>query len=203
MRLLILSLGCAVTLAGAARAQTDSSENSSRMELPVGQIYKHFQFPQWQDGKLKFTLSAEQAKGRTLNRAEMTDLKIDLYDDGKVTTTITSPKADIYVDDRKMRTDNTVQIERPDLEATAKICEFDLISKQYLLRTNVRVVLKHFDAGLPGKGTSGKPVPGQAISTGLPKAAMPSEPHPVPARDDSLLDSPGAYSNTNSTPLPQ
>ena len=88
----------------------------------------------------------------TVNRAETTDLKIDLYTNGKVTTTILSPKADLYVAERVMRTKNTVQVERADLEATAQACDFDLINKKYILRQNVHVLLKNFDVGAVAKG---------------------------------------------------
>jgi beta-lactamase regulating signal transducer with metallopeptidase domain/ankyrin repeat protein len=76
-------------------AQTSGTDNSVS-QPPVGQVYKDFQFPFYQDGRLKFKLTAAAAKGITINRAETTDLKIDLYDNDKVTTTITSPKADLY-----------------------------------------------------------------------------------------------------------
>jgi hypothetical protein len=190
-------------MAGAAQAQSQSgmSDSSSVTQLPVGQIYKDFQFPLYQDGQLKFTLAATEAKGITINRAETTDVKIDLYDAGKVTTTITSPQADIYVADRKMRTNHTVRIERADLEATSQICDFDLISKQYLLRTNVKVTLKNFDAS---SGLGGKPVAtqgGAPVPTTPPRPAVPRI-APIPASaagNDSLIDSPGAYS-TNAAP---
>jgi hypothetical protein len=193
-------------MASAARAQSATSDTSSVTQLPVGQVYKDFQFPLYQDGQLKFTLAATEAKGITINRAETTDVKIDLYDNGKVTTTITSPKADIYVADRKMRTNNTVQIERADLEATAQTCDFDLITKQYLLRTNVKVTLKNFDAGssLGGKpaGAPGSAVPPRAPDTDSSPSTQ--TPGPLgPSGNDSLLESPGSVSHTNAAPSTQ
>jgi hypothetical protein len=113
--------------------------------LPVGQTFKQFEFPVYEDGKLKSTLFATEATGITLNRAEAKNVKIEIYDNGAVTTTITSPDADLYVSEQKMRTKNTVQIERSDMEATSQDCDFDLKTKKYLLRTNVKVLLKHFD----------------------------------------------------------
>ena len=189
MRPLILSVAGGLVLAGMAWAQS-SGNNSGVSQLPVGQVYKDFQFPYYENGILKFTLTADEAKGITINRAETTDLKIDIYENGKVTTTITSPKADLYVADRKMRTHNTVQITRADLDATAQFCDFDLVEKQYTLRNNVKVTLKNFDAG------KSAPKPG-AVAAGPP----PLQPAPVPAesaeKDSMFLDSPGAYSSTN------
>jgi len=132
---------------GAVCAQ-NPGDSGNAPQLPVGQTFKQFEFPIYQNGKLKATLDAVEARGITLNRAETTDLKIQIYDNGAVTTTITSPKADLYVNDQKMRTKNTVQIERADMEATSQDCDFDLKAKKYLLRTNVKVTLKHFDLSL-------------------------------------------------------
>jgi hypothetical protein len=207
MRLLILRIGCWAAMTGAAAAQSSTSDSSSVTQLPVGQVYKDFQFPLYQDGQLKFTLAATEAKGITINRAETTDVKINLYDSGKLTTTITSPKADIYVADRKMRTNNTVRIVRADMDATAQICDFDLLTKQYLLRTNVKVILKNFDAGV---GLSGKPAPapgGASPAHPLSDAPSLSTPSIVPSapstKTDSILESPGSFSSTNAAPTPQ
>jgi hypothetical protein len=199
MRPLILSVAGGLVLAGVAWAQS-SGNNSGVSQLPVGQVYKDFQFPYYENGVLKFIMTADEAKGITVNRAEATDLKIEIYENGKVTTTITSPKADLYVADRKMRTHpgspstgNTVLISRTDLDATAQFCDFDLAEKQYTLRNNVKVTLKNFDAGKsmpkPADATSGAAGPAP-----LPPAPVPPEPAD---HDEMLLNSPGAYSSTN------
>jgi len=188
MRPLILSVAGGLVLAGMAWAQS-SGNNTGVSQLPVGQVYKDFQFPYYENGILKFTLTADDAKGITVNRAETTNLKIDIYENGKVTTTITSPKADLYVADRKMRTHNTVLITRADLDATAQFCDFDLAERQYTLRNNVKVTLKNFDAGksAPKAGVASGPAP-------LPPAPIP----PEPADDGAmLLQTPGALSSTN------
>jgi hypothetical protein len=180
---------------GAAPAQ--NADSGPTPQLPVGQTFKNFWYPYYQDGQLKYTGAAVQATGITQNRAETTDLKIQIYDKGAVTTTITSPEADLYVSERKMRTKNTVQIERADMLATAQSCDFDLGTSQYLLRTNVRVVLKNFDVGKSTSLSDTSPAP-----TVAPTPA-PSTPAPRSTSDtDSLLDSPGAYSSTNSPPPP-
>ncbi len=154
-------------------------------------------------------MNAIEARGITLNRAEATNLKIEVYDNGAITTTITSPKADLYVNEQKMRTKNTVLIERSDMEATSQDCDFDVKSKKYLLRNHVRVLLKHFDISMnPATAASSKPgAPGSKTSAPVPapETAPTSTPAPVPAparNDDSLLTSPGSYSDTNSAPIP-
>lgn len=202
MRPFVLSTGASILLLGTAWAQ--STGGGASMQLPVGQTFKNFEVPIYQDGKLKATINAIEAKGITVNRAETSDLKIQIYenDSSTVTTTVTSPKADLYVSEQKMRTKNTVQIERADMEASAQSCDFDLKTKQYLLRTNVRVVLKNFDAALTSK--SGEPARARATSgTAAPVVTTPifgpispSQPHGA----GSMLESPGGYSDTNSAP---
>jgi lipopolysaccharide export system protein LptC len=201
MRLLILSVASWFVAAGAAvLAQSSSSGGPDVTQLPVGQIYKAFQYPYWEAGQLKYTLSATEAKGITINRAETTDVKIDIYTAGKVTTTITSPKADIYVADRKMRTHNTVKIDRADLTATSQFCDFDLLAKQYTLRDHVKVTLLHFDMNraAPAHATGVMGVPPTPARAPLP-ATTPSS----TGSSDSMLESPGAFSSTNNAPLPQ
>jgi hypothetical protein len=173
-------------------------------QIPYGQTFKDFQFPLYQDGQLKATLAAISAKGVTINRAEATELKIELYDQGKVTTTITSPKADLYLADRRMRTKDTVLIERADMEATAQTCDFDLTNKKYLLRENVKVILKNFDASFkrPPTGTAAAiPSSDATPASGNNASPAPSSIAP-PLRNDSMIDTPGAYANTNITAPP-
>jgi len=203
MRPLVLSLGICLGALSVAWAQ-NAGDTGSVQQLPVGQTFKNFEFPLFQDGQLKYTVTAVEAKGITQNRAETTNLKILAYTNGAVTATVTSPKADLYVAERKMRTKDTVQIIRADQEATAQICDFDMTAKKYLLRTNVRVILKNFDPGLnPAAGGSAAPSPAgkTAPSVSTLPASAPLAPRPS-LNNDSLLDSPGAYASTNSAPLP-
>jgi hypothetical protein len=210
MRPFLFSVGAGLLALSAAWAQAPGGSGASTPantpQIPFGQTYKDFQFPLYQNGHLTYTLAAVSAKGITINRAETTDLRIDIYTNDKVTTTITSPKADLYIADRIMRTKNTVQIERADMEATAQTCDFDLNAKKYLLRENVKVILKHFDAGA---------VPKTAASTqpqgSTPDATTPGAPGPEPDaplnpqgahNNESLLDMPGSYANTNVAPIP-
>jgi hypothetical protein len=190
MRPLLLSLGAFVLVLSALWAQ-DAGSGENMPQLPVGQTFKNFEYPIYQAGTLKSTLSAVTATGITLNRAETTDLKIDIYENGAVTTTITSPKADLYVSEQKMRTKNTVLIERADLEALSQNCDFDLKTKKYLLRTNVKVTLKHFDVSLtPATNAASAHPPAR---TSMTPAASPAP----PLRTDSMLDSPGSYADPN------
>jgi lipopolysaccharide-assembly LptC-related protein len=199
MRPLLLSLGTCILVLGAVSAQ-NSGGGGNMPQLPVGQTFKQFEYPDYQDGKLKATLYAAEARGITLNRAEVTDLKIQAYDNGAVTTTITSPKADLYVIEQKLRTKNTVQIDRTDMVATSQDCDFNLKTKKYLMRTNVKVVLKHFDLNpTPANGAAPASASPKATTSASP-APSPVPPHPAQS-NDSLLNSPGAYADTNSAPI--
>ncbi len=171
-------------------------------QLPVGQTFKQFEFPVYEDGKLKSTLYASEAKGITLNRAETTDLKIEIYDNGAVTTTVTSPKADLYVNEQKMRTKNTVLIERADMEATSQNYSriSDLKTKKYILRTNVRVLLKHFDLSIaPPNGAAPPPAsPHAPASASASASAAPASAHPA-----GEATSPARFARAGvSTPIP-
>jgi hypothetical protein len=201
MRPPILSaLGACVVLAGLALAQNTGDSDRNAPTLPVGQTFKQFTFPVYQDGQLKYTLFATEATGITLNRAETANLKIDVYDNGQKTTTITSPKADLYVSEQKMRTKNTVEIERDDMNATSQDCDFNVKTKQFLLRTHVKVLLKHFDVG---GGTNPTPTSAGLDSTPARGMTAPDTTPVAPApADGSILLSPGAYSDTNAAPLP-
>lgn len=217
MRLPALSIGICLGILGVAWAQ-NSDGGGTVQQLPIGQVFKNFEVPIYQDGILKYTVTASQAKGITQNRAETTDLKIDLYDKGVVTTKVTSPKADLYVAERKLRTKDTVQIIRGDMEASAQSCDFDLLNKKYVLRTNVRVIFKNFDTGpalspTPKSQPSEPTPPSSAPSTNAlngPTATapevlttpVPASPAPSPTTDsDSLPDSAGTDATTNAVPL--
>jgi hypothetical protein len=198
MRPLLLSLATCILLLGAVWAQ-NAGESGNMRQLPVGQTFKQFEYPDYEDGKLKATFYATEATGITLNRAEAKNVRIEIYDNGVVTTTITSPDADLYVNEQKMRTRNTVKIERADMTATSQDCDFDKKAKKYLLRTNVKVVLKHFDLSMaPAHGAPPKPSSAQAPGT---------SPAPGPASPQSgqtngaLPGSPGSSADTNAAPV--
>ena len=208
MRLPVLSwgLGACALLAGVALAQNAGGPSPGAQSLPVGQTFKQFTFPVYgPDGQLRYSFFATEATGVTLNRAEATDLRIDVYNNGLKTTTITSPKADLYVAEQKMRTKNTVRIERADMEATSQDCDFNVKQKNFFLRTNVKVLLKHFDVGAGSPGTSKTKASGAAPAVPQHDSAAalpaPEASTPMPT-DDSILPSPGAYSDTNNAPLP-
>ena len=202
MRYLFLIVGVCILVLGVSQAQTTNagrtgSISGGAQQVPVGQIFRNFVFPDYENGQLKATLSASQAEGITQNRAETLNLVIKLYDGAtqKPTTTITSPKADLLLADHKMRTKNTVRVERSDMVATAQTCDFDQLNKKYTMRINVRVVLKNFDAGAVTKPPS------------TPDTSPKSAPAPQPAPSSSvnpnasILDSPGSFSDTNSPPV--
>jgi hypothetical protein len=208
MRPLPLSLVLwAVALVALGQAPAGSGSGNIP-QIPVGQTYQSFEFPRYENGQLTYTLSAVSAKGLTINRAQATDLKIQIYTQGKVTTTITSPNADLYANERTMRTKNTVKVDREDMTATAQSCDFNLMTKKYLLRQNVHVVLKHFDTGAGEKkpAAAARPQPSFPTAEMAAPAPVPEENQPVvdprAPRNQNPLDIPGASSSpTNNGPM--
>ncbi len=210
MRSLVLSMGVMTLIAaGTAWAQAPAGGGGAAPQIPYGQTFKDFQFPIYNSGELKATIAAITAKGVTLNRAEATELKIEVYDQGKVTTTITSPQGR-SLSGRPSHAHQEYGADRTrDMEATAQSCDFDQTNKKYLLRENVRVVLKNFDAGIkrPSTGTPSPPPPSSSpiIPAAGAAAGAPSSPGTVtlpPVRNDASPDIPGSYANTNVAPTP-
>jgi hypothetical protein len=199
MRQFILSLIVGALALTGAPAET-ASGGGGMPSIPYGQVFKDFQFPYFQNGELKFTLAAREARGVTLNRAETLDLKIQIYENGKPTTTIVSPKADLYAADHKIRTRNTVQVNHNDMVATAQSCDFDAVTKKYVLRGNVKVTLRNFTpfSAPAGKGPTPPPanIAPNTVTTSPPLSRIPK-----PMKDTgSLLETPGAYASTNRAP---
>ena len=198
------ALGACALMAGVALAQNAGNPGDSTLRVPVGQPFRQFTFPVYgTDGQLHYSFYAVEATGVTINRAETTDLRIDVYDNGEKTTVITSPKADLYVAEQTMRTKNTVHVERQDMDATSQDCDFDVKQKKFFMRTHVKVLLKHFDVGggtpKPGSSTASGPATYLAPSRGA--SAVP-RPASMPSDDSILPNSPGAYSDTNAAPIP-
>ena len=214
MRRLLFSVGWWAAACLLARSSpTAGKQADAAPQIPFGQTYKDFQFPIWQKGQLAYTLTAASATGVSLNRADASDVRIDVYTNDKVTTTITSPRADLYVSDRKMRSKSTVHVVRADMDATSQICDFDLISKKYVLRQNVHVLLKNFDVGgsPTAKGAAGttavKGAPTAKGSPSVPEADQPIPPEPQSPPEptsaptgEPVLDFPGASATTNAAP---
>lgn len=192
----------ALDIAGAepVRQGPGDPDNSSIPQIPFGQTYKNFQFPLYDGMILKAKLSAEAATGTTLNRADTTNLKIELYTNDKVTTTITTPRGDLYPAERRLRTKTGVHVVQNDLDATSDVADFDLIGRKYFLQNHVKVTLIHFDTSpkstAPGVHPA-KLAPNSAATA--PPGAVPILSPALPA-DNSLPDMPGAYSNTNAAP---
>jgi len=199
-----VGFGVCLLAIAVVRAQNTGGDANAAEQLPVGQTFKDFTFPIYQNSIRKAILSAAEATGMTINRAATTDLKIQIYDNGFITTTVTSPKADLYVAEQKMRTKDTVRIDRSDMLATAQDCDFDLLQKVYLLRNHVHVLLKNFDISSPPPGakpTSTASAPAAATPAPSENSAPAGLAAPIPPRDDSsLLESPGSYAGTNTAP---
>lgn len=137
----------ALTLAPAQQPPTPAKNPTANMSQ--GQVTKGFTLPQYQDGKQTAMISGDEARVISVNRTEITGLKVDLYEDGKVTTTITSPKSDYWNADNKMRTRYGVEIKRPDMTVSAQTMEWEIKEQRGVLRQNVKVVINTLDLSAP------------------------------------------------------
>lgn len=99
-------------------------------------------------------MTGKEARVISANRTEISDLKIELYDNNEVTTVITSPKADYWRTDNRLSTRSTVSISRKDMDITSQSMEWDYKTKQGTLRHQVKVVLHNIDLGTPTQKTT-------------------------------------------------
>src|SRR5262249_41433183 len=98
-----------LTWFSAARAQTQPAGSMSA--VGVGEVTRDFSFPQINEkGKVEAMLTGKEARTITANRTQISDMKIEVYDGDTVTTTITSPKCDLWNMDKTLRTRSGVVI---------------------------------------------------------------------------------------------
>lgn len=155
-RTLILSVSALLAGVAVSSAQQPKPEpaKSPTSNMTQGQVTKGFTLPQYTDGKLTAMINGGEARVISVNRTEITDLRVDLYEDGKVATTITSPKSDYWNADNKMRTRFGVEIKRPDMIVTSQTMEWEIKEQRGVLRNNVKVVLLTLDLAKPAESPS-------------------------------------------------
>ncbi len=212
-----------VVLVSTAWAQTPSADDRhNSAPLAVGQTFENVTYPSYvsaTNNTLANTFHAERATGITPNRARAQNVTIDVYevihDTNTVTTVITSPDADIMLNDRIMRTTNSVCVKRDQMIATAQRADFDLSTKHYTLRRDVKITLLNFDIGKAASPSTNNtpspaPAPSDTSAPAPPAPASPDQPIPtLPALPQMNADqlpplifdkTPGAASQTNSPP---
>lgn len=146
---LLLALCWAVILAFSERSAADSAS------IPLGSVVKEFRLPQRNSqGQLDGIITGREARAISVNRTEILDMKIDLYDQGKVSTTILSPRCDLWKLEGRLSTQSGAVIERPDLRLTSQIMDWEVGGHRGVFRQNVRVVLYHLPLAKPARQES-------------------------------------------------
>jgi hypothetical protein len=120
--------------------------------VPLGSTIKGFVLPQRNaEGELSANITGETAKAVSINRTEITGLKIDLYEGKEIGTVITSPKSDLWNEENRLSTRSGVLIKRGDMTISAEAMEWELKEQRAVLRKQVRVVIDKFDFGATPK----------------------------------------------------
>lgn len=149
-----------LAVASVATAQTTQTNSTPANQpkppanLNTGQVTKGFTLPQYQNGKLTAMINGAEARTISVNRTEIIDLKVDLYEADTVSTTITSPKSDYWTADNKMRTRFGVVITRADMVISAQTMEWEIKEQRGVLRQDVKVVLNSLDLTKPAETPS-------------------------------------------------
>ncbi len=147
LSLFVLCLAAALVLP--RRASADSAS------IPLGSVVKEFRLPQRNaQGELDGIITGREARAISVNRTEILDMKIELYDQGKIGTTILSPRCDLWKLEDRLSTQSGAVIERPDLRLTSRIMDWEVGAHRGVFRQNVRVVLFHLPLGKPTKQES-------------------------------------------------
>ncbi|MGD9895462.1 MAG: hypothetical protein AB7T14_00065 [Candidatus Methylacidiphilaceae bacterium] len=162
---------CSLALVAAPwMARADSAS------IPLGSVVKEFRLPQRNaEGALEGMVTGREARAISVNRTEILDMKIELYDQGKVGTTILSPRCDLWKLEDRLSTHSGAVVERPDLRLTSQIMDWEVGGHRGVFRQNVRVVLFHLPLGKPsGQQSAEKPPP--SLRQGGPPSLKPLEP---------------------------
>lgn len=114
-------------------------------DFAVGSIIRGFDFPSRdpKTGKMDFRITGDKAIVMTPNRIEVHKLKIEIFNNDKVGTTLQSPVSDYWRLESRLTSSTGVEILWPGVTATAKQMEWDLPKSKGMLRGNVVVVIEN------------------------------------------------------------
>ncbi len=168
---------------------------------PVGQVIKGFTMPQLDpQGNLTCNIIGDEARVVSVNRTQIVNMRIDLYDGPDISTTITSPQCDLWKGIDKLRTRSTVKINRPSMVITAQTMDWNYVEKRGVLRENVKVVLTNFNLGKPQTpaGATAANAPSRTTASNSPAPAIVT---PVTSSTATLPDMPTSSAEPSSVPV--
>lgn len=150
----LLALAALVLLSASLHADT------SITGMPLGSVIKGFVMPQRDAaGVLQANITGDQATIVSLNRTQILGLKVELYENDKVATTITSPRCDYWTLERRLNSHDGVLLVRPEARISADAIDWDFKTETAVLHRNVRVVLPQFTVGAPATPPPATPAP--------------------------------------------
>jgi hypothetical protein len=123
----------------------------AQSDFAVGSIIRGFDFPSRdpKTGKMVFRITGEKAIVMTANRIEVHQLKIEIFNNDKVGTTVQSPVSDYWRLENRLTSNTGVEIMWPGASATSKQMEWDLPKSKGTLRGNVVVVIDNIQNKIP------------------------------------------------------
>ncbi|MDD4932256.1 MAG: hypothetical protein PHO89_02165 [Methylacidiphilaceae bacterium] len=156
-----LFLLSAIVLCAWAFAFVPATAWADSASIPLGSVVKEFRLPQRNaQGGVDAIVTGREAHAISVNRTEIMDMKIELYDQGKIGTTILSPRCDLWKLEDRLSTQSGAVVERPDLRLTSQIMDWEVAEHRGVFRQNVRVVLFHLPlAKPPGQPKAEKSAP--------------------------------------------
>ncbi|VVM07886.1 hypothetical protein [Methylacidimicrobium tartarophylax] len=161
----------AVALCSWMVASAPATARADSASIPLGSVVKEFRLPQRNtQGALDGMITGREAHAISVNRTEILDMKIELYDQGKISTTILSPRCDLWKLEDRLSTQSGAVVERPDLRLTSQIMDWEVREHRGVFRQNVRVVLYHLPLAKPSSQQSAEksaPVLRQGASPSL------------------------------------
>jgi hypothetical protein len=125
-------------------------------DVPLGSVIKNFYLPQRDEaGRLLVALRGKEAKVVSVNRTEIVDLAVELYEEGQPAARILAPRCDLWNLESRLTGQSGIRVERKDLQILSKAIEWDLKNRRGVLHGGVRVVLYGLPLGLTPKGNQG------------------------------------------------
>jgi hypothetical protein len=120
----------------------------AQSDFAVGSIIRGFDFPSRdaKTGKMQYRITGDKAIVMTANRIEVHKLKIEIFNDDKVGTTIQSPVSDYWRLESRRTSNVGVEILWPGASATSKQMEWDLPKSKGVLRGNVVVTIENLQS---------------------------------------------------------
>lgn len=103
-----------------------------------------FRVPEYdEDGNLKSQIYGDFAKIRDDDRIEITNLKIEMYNDDEIDILVTAPHCLYDQKSRRAHSESRVRIARDNTVITGEDFSWDMKEQRFVILKNAKVVLKN------------------------------------------------------------